>query len=183
MMKILGWFGGLGWQIKAGMIAVLCLASFIAGWRVNVWQNAYSQGRSIAKQEKTAQASIVKVDKVEETKQTRLGETKIVYRTIREKINDENDQRICFADASALQLWNDAIAGADQPAPERIREASETGAIETERADNANVVASVEQVLTNAAENFQICNENAIKHNALIDNLEVYKGKMCVCAD
>jgi len=180
---MLGWITGLSTNLKVGMIVALSVASFVAGWRVAVWKKAYSQGVSIAKQEKTAQASIVKADKVEETKQTRLGDTKIVYRTIREQINDENDQRICFADQRALQLWNDAIAGADQPAPERIREASETGAIETERADNANVVASVEQVLTNAAENFQICNENAIKHNALIDTLEIYIGKMCVCAE
>jgi predicted RNase H-like HicB family nuclease len=180
MMRVLSWFGGLGWQIKAGMIAALCVASFIAGWRVNVWKNAYSQGRSIAKAEKTAQTSIVKVEKVEGTKQTKLGDTKIVYRTIREKINDENDQRICFADNNALQLWNASIAGADKPASEQLREASTTGATDTE---GAEVVATVEQVLTNASENFQICNENAIKHNALIDTLEVYKGKMCVCAE
>lgn len=179
MIIPLAWLGGVGWQLKAGLIAMLCVASFLAGWRVNAWRNAYSQGHSIAQQEKTAQKAIVQVDKVEETKQTRLGDTKIVYRTIREKINDENDQRICFADTNALQLWNDAIAGAHQPTTELTGAASETGATES----NAAIVASVEQVLTNAAENFQTCNENAIKHNALIDTLEVYKGKMCVCAE
>lgn len=183
MLNPLSWIGGLGLNIKIGLIVALSVASFVAGWRVAVWRNSHAQGVSIAKQEKTAQKAIVMADKIEETKQTRLGDTKIVYRTIREKINDENDQRICFADANALQLWNDAIAGADQSATERIRATSETGANEAERADNANVVASRKQVLTNAAENFQICNENAIKHNALIDTLEVYKGKMCVCAE
>lgn len=170
-------------NVKIGLIVALSVASFVAGWRVAVWKNAYSQGVSIAKQEKTRQNAIVKVEKIEQTKQNQISDTKIVYRTIREKINDENDQRICFADANALRLWNDAIAGAHQPTPERVRATSETGATDTQATDSASVVASVEQVLTNAAENFQICNENAIKHNALIDTLEIYKGKMCVCAE
>jgi hypothetical protein len=171
---------GLSWQTKAIAIGALVLASFIAGWRVAVWKNAYSQGVSIAKAEKTAQTSIVKVEKVEQTKQNQLSDTKIVYRIIREKINDENDQRICFADANALQLWNASIAGEDKPASEQLRKTGTTGATDTK---SAEVVATVEQVLTNAAENFQICNENSIKHNALIDTLEVYKGKMCVCTE
>jgi hypothetical protein len=173
---------GLSWQTKAIAIGALVLASFIAGWRVAVWKNAYSQGVSIAKAEKTAQTSIVKVEKVEQTKQNQLSDTKIVYRIIREKINDENDQRICFADASALQLWNASIAGAHQPTTEQLREAGPTGTTQSDP-EAQDITATVEQVLTNAAENFQICNENSIKHNALIDTLEVYKGKMCVCTE
>ena len=78
---------------------------------------------------------------------------------------------MCFADAESLSLWNRAIAGADTIRAEPAREATE----------NADVIATVEQVLTNAAENFETCNSNAIKHNALIDKVDSLQGKMCVC--
>lgn len=173
MLNPFNLIGGLSWQTKLIAVAALCAASFVAGWRAHGYKTEAAQGRSIAKQEKTRQNAIVEVGKIVETQQKQEIQTKIVYRTIRERINEKDDKRICFADASALQLWNDAIAGADQHRPEPAAETTE----------NAVVVATVEQVLSNAADNFQICNENAIKHNALIDAVEVYKGKMCVCAE
>lgn len=173
MLNPLKLITGLSWQTKLIAIGALCVACFVAGWRVHGWKTAAAQGHSIAKQEKTRQNAIVEVDKIVQDQQKREVQTKIVYRTIRERINEKDDKRICFADADALQLWNDAIAGADQ-------HRSESAAAATE---NAAVIATVEQVLSNAADNFQICNENAIKHNALIDAVNVYKGKMCVCAD
>lgn len=171
--KMLSLITGLSWQTKLIAIGALCVASFVAGWRVHGWKTDAAQGHSIAKQEKTRQNAIVDVGKIVQDQQKQEVQTKIVYRTIRERINEKDDKRICFADADALKLWNDAIAGADQ---HRSESAAETG-------ENEAVVATVEQVLSNAADNFQICNENAIKHNALIDALEVYKGKMCVCSE
>lgn len=180
MFNLFTFISGLSWQTKAISIGALMLACFIAGWRVAVWKNAYSQGVSIAKTEKTAQKAIVEVEKVEKAKQNQLIDTKIVYRTIREKINDENDQRICFADANALQLWNASIAGAHPPSSEQLRKADTTSATQSDP-EAQDITATVEQVLTNAAENFQICNENSIRHNALIDTLEIYKDKLCLC--
>ena len=164
---------GLGWQTKLIAIGALCIACFVAGWRVHGWKTEASQGISIAKQEKTRQNAIVEVAKIVQDQQKQEVETKIVYRTIRERINEKDDKRICFADADALSVWNDAIKGANKPRREPAAETTE----------NAAVIATVEQVLTNAADNFQICNENAIKHNALIDAVEVYKDKMCVCSE
>lgn len=172
-MNPLSLITGLSWQTKLIAIGALCIACFVAGWRVHGWKTDASQGHSIAKQEKARQNAIAEVGKIVQDQQKQEVETKIMYRTIRERINEKDDKRICFADADALSVWNDAIAGADQHRP---KPAAET-------AENAAVVATVEQVLTNAADNFQICNENAIKHNALIDAVEVYKGKMCVCAE
>lgn len=172
-MNPLSFITGLSWQTKLIAIGALCIASFLAGWRVHGWKTEAGQGRSIAKQEITRQNAIVDVGKIVQAQQKQEVETKIVYRTIRERINEKDDKRICFADADALSVWNDAIAGADQHRREPAAETTE----------NAAVIATVEQVLTNAADNFQICNENAIKHNALIDAVVVYKGKMCVCAE
>ena len=38
-----------------------------------------------------------------------------------------------------------------------------------------------EQVLSNAADNFETCNLNAIDHDRLVDVLNIYKGRMCIC--
>lgn len=164
---------GLSWQTKLIAIGALCIASFVGGWRVHGWKTDAAQGHSIAKQEKTRQNAIVDVGKIVQDQQKQEAQTNIVYRTIRERINEKDDKRICFADADALSLWNDAIAGADKHRSEPPGAPGE----------NEAIVATVEQVLSNATDNFQICNENAIKHNALIDAVEVYRGKMCVCGE
>ncbi len=104
-----------------------------------------------------------------------------MFITIREKINDQNDNRICFTSES-IKLWNDAISGENSHRSEPVAKIDTAGSANNGK-DNAEVVASVKQVLTNASENYQICNENAIKHDALVDVLEVYKGKMCVCSE
>lgn len=176
-MKLLSLISGLSWQTKLIVIAAICLSSFVAGWQVHGWKFKASQGVSIAKQEKTRQTSIVKVDKVQEVAQKQASEVKIVYRTIREKINDQNDNRICFT-SDSLKLWNDAISGENQHRSEPAGRADTTSTTE-----NAEVVATVKEVLTNASENFQICKENSIKHHALIDAIKVYKDNMCVCSE
>lgn len=172
-MNPLSLITGLSWQTKLIAIGALCIASFVGGWRVHGWKTDASQAHSIAKQEITRQNAIVEVGKIVQDQQKQEVETKIVYRIIRERINEKDDKRVCFADADALSVWNDAIAGADQYRPQPAAETTE----------NAAVIATVEQVLSNATDNFEICNTNAIKHNALIDAVEVYKGKMCVCAE
>lgn len=160
---------------KTILLIGLFLAGFATGWQVHGWKTKSDQAHSIAKTEKVAQNATGEADKVVVSAQKQQAESKTVYRTIKEKINDKNDHRVCFADAESLQLWNSAIAGADSHRPEPAGETSQADTTQ-------NLAASVEQVLSNATDNFQICNENAIKHNALIDAVEVYKGKMCVCS-
>lgn len=165
--------GGLSLQTKLIIIAGIVIASFAAGWQVHGWRTDAKQGHSLGKQLKTS-ATIAKDTKqaVKET-QKALVETKIIYRAIKERIHDENDTRICFADNAALQLWNDAVAGKDSDRPVAT---GTTAGINT-------IVATVEDVLLNATENFETCNSNAINHNALIDRIESLEGKMCVCAE
>lgn len=165
-------------QTKLITIAALCAAFFWAGWTVHGWKTDASLTRSIAKAEITRQSTEKKQAEIVKSSDSDLSQTKIVYRTIRERINDQNDQRICFADNAALQLWNDAITGTNQHRSEPTAAPSETG---TTQGDNNQTVATVERVLNNAAENFQICNESAIRHNALIDVVESLQGKMCYC--
>lgn len=171
MLSPINFITGLSANIKLGLIAALVLAAFVAGWTVHGWKTDAGIARGIDRDLKTSQTLNTQAEKIIETKQAKEQEIKIVYRDIYHKIHEQADDRICFTHDS-LQLWNAAITGADS---NRAQPAGET-------AENAAVVATVEDVLTNAAENFETCNSNSVKHNALIDKLQTLKGKMCVCS-
>lgn len=167
--------GGLSLQVKAFLIAGLLLAGFLLGWTVHGWKTDASLTRSINAQQKTATALQQQSEPIINEKIAKLAETRVVYRTIKEKVYEKNDTGICF-DAESLSLWNDAIAGADSHRSEPVRETRESDSAE-------RYVANVEQVLSNAVDNIEICSSNKIKHNALLDKLETLKGKMCVCGE
>lgn len=81
-------------------------------------------------------------------------ETKIVYRTIKEKVKDETRGRVCFDDG-ANRMWNDALKGSLSEAPTRAPE-------KTTR------TYSDEVVLGNAVENFEQYKQCRDQLNALI---------------
>ena len=166
-MNPLLFLSGLSLQVKVLMIASIVITSFASGWTVHGWRTQAKVATSLGKQIKTADKLAIVIKSEAKQAQVEVAKTKIIYRTIKEKINDENDTRICFADATALGLWNDAIAGKN-----------------TDRSSVASTppsVTTVEAVLTNATKNFETCNTNSINHNALIDTIEGLNGKMCVC--
>lgn len=158
-----------GWR---GWLIFLVLG-FGAGWQAHGWRFDAAEGQSIKHGLKVAQELNVKADEVVEAKIEQEQAVRIVYRTIKEKINDVQDDRVCFTSES-LSLWNAAVSGADTHRPEPAGEAREASPAADEQA-------TTKEVLGNAATNFEICNSNSIKHNALIDAVESYKGKMCVC--
>ena len=171
-MNPLALIGGLSLQIKALLIAGIAIASFTGGWKVHGWRTDAKQGHSIAKQIKTGQALTNASEPIIITKIQKEKEIKYVYRDIKEKIQAIDDDRVCFT-AESLSLWNAAIAGANTDS-NRTEPAGETTATDT---------ASAKQILSNAADNFETCNSNSVKHNALIDKIDTLKGKMCVCAN
>ena len=172
-MNPLTLLSGFSLQTKALLIAGVFVAGLGAGWQIHGWKTKAGQGVSLTKQLKTSDTIAENTKEIAKDSQIAVAETKIIYRTIKERIHDENDTRICFADATALGLWNDAIAGENSPRPDVAGKTSEPYA----------VVATVEQVLTNATDNFETCKTNSIKHNKLIDAVEALDGKMCVCAE
>ncbi len=174
-MKWLALLTGFGWQTKALLLLALMLAAFSAGWQVHGWKNDAELTRSIARAEKTRSGLITKGEKIVENLQTQEKEIRYVYKTIYQKIRDTHDDRVCFTHES-LSLWNEAIAGEN-----RNRTNTDAAPSAADTAENQTLVATVEQVLDNAAQNFEVCNSNAAKHNALIDKLETLKGNMCVC--
>ena len=169
-MNPLALIGGLSLQIKALLIAGIAIASFTGGWKVHGWRTDAKQGHSIAKQIKTGQELTNASEPIIITKIQKEKEIKYVYRDIRTENNTLDDNSVCFT-AESLSLWNRAIAGADSNRTEPVREAA---TVDT---------ASAKEVIANAADNFETCNSNSVKHNALIDKIDTLKGKMCVCAN
>lgn len=170
---MIGLLSGLSIQTKI-LIAILILTiGFASGFKVAGWFYKADEASTIKTDLKVADTIADDTKKEVKQMQNEKQDTKIIYRTIREKIQDENDTRICFADSTALGLWNEAIAGKDKDRPVATGKTAEPYAI----------VATVEQVLTNASDNFETCNTNSINHNALIDRIEALDGKMCVCAE
>lgn len=181
-------FPPYAWQTKLIATAALCVAFFMAGWVIHGWKYDAGLSRSIPKAIKTAHTLQEKADPIVDQAVKEKETVRIVYRTIKEKIYEQNDQSVCFTNDS-LKLWNDAI-GAD-PDPHRSKSAAEVTAAKASAGEGdpdagerpgAEIVATVEQVLISAAENFQTCKEDGIMHDKLIDVLNIYKGKMCVCS-
>lgn len=156
-------------QIKLALFLGALIASFIAGWQVHSWRVG---AQSNAQTKKSIVQSIDEHKKSTEIINKRDNaevKERIVYRTIREKINAIPSDNVCFSPES-LQLWNSAIQGANSNRPESSQE--------TPRADTT---ATAKDILTNAADNFETCRVNSINHNALIDKVESLQGKMCYC--
>jgi hypothetical protein len=171
MFNPLSLVSGLSTQIKAGLIIAVAVGSFIGGWTVHGWKTDAGIARGIDKQLSTATGLGRKAEGIIEHKQDTEKEIQYVYRDVVKKIYELPADHVCFTNDS-LQLWNRAIAGADN---DRAKPAGETTEDDT--------VATVKEVLLNAASNYQICNSNSNKHNALIDKLDTLKGKMCVCSE
>ena len=173
-------------QTKLVAIISLCVIAFALGWRVHGWKTDAGLARSIGKAQKTADIAQKKIDPVIEQKQKEIVRTEYVYKTIREKINETDDQRICFADTNAWSLYNSAITGSPPPGSEPAGKTAgndNASGVAGDRGQAQQIVATVEQVLNNATDNYETCRKNAIKHNALIDAVMVIKDKMCVCSE
>lgn len=171
------------WQTKLIAVLSLCAICFALGWRVHGWKTKADLTHTIAKAEKTRHSDEKKQGDIVNDKQDAQAEVKIIYRTIREKIHDQNDQSVCFT-AESLQLWNAAIgantdlhrrkpAGEAETADNNERQQSEAG---------QDIVATVTDTLTNATDNFEICTDNSVKHLALIERVRSLQGKMCYCS-
>jgi len=177
---------GISWQTKLVAIIALVAVSFATGWRVHGWKTDAGQARSIAKTQKTAQKLQKAVDPIVVKKSDDIAKTEIIYRTIREKVNEKDDQRICFADTSAWSLYNSAITGTVPLRPEPAGKASGTGNTQgqgSEGQPDKSIISTEKDLLNNATNNYETCRKNMIKHNALIDAVAAVQDKLCVCAN
>lgn len=174
--KITSFFGAFSLQTKLIAVGAIVIISFSMGVKVANWRNdsLKLQATSVAK--KIVKAALPKVEQNINTFEAKQVKERIVYRTIREKIDEQTTGNICF-DTNSLSLWNDAIAGTHNNKPEPT-----TGPGTTDTAKSDEEVTDTD-VLKNAADNYEICNRNSGRQKALIDELNIYKGHMCVCTD
>lgn len=157
-------------QIKLAALLVALAVSFGAGWQVHSWRvDAQANAQTNKGIDKSIEDHKNTIEIVTKRDDKEIKE-RVIYRTIREKINEVPTDNVCFSPES-LSLWNDAIKGADT---DRAKSTKETAAVDP-------VAATEKDILRNAAENFETCRVNSLNHSALIDKVESLKGQMCYC--
>ena len=145
-------------NIKAIVVGVVLLATFVAGWTTNGWRHDAQLKKALQETIALQKAYDDYAREVATKFQNQQAEQAIVYRNLKRKINDVTDNRICFADGNALSVWNSALTG-DVPK-------ATTG---TTKEATSTDTATDEQVLTNVVENFEQAKQIRDQLNALID--------------
>jgi hypothetical protein len=156
----------LPFNIKAIAIGVVLLATFVAGWTTNGWRHDAQLKKALQETIELQKAYDDYARDVATKFQNQQAEQVIKYRTLKGKVKDVTDNRICFADSDALSVWNSALTG-DLPK-------ASTGTAETPTSTNT---ATDTEVLTNVIENFEQAKQIRDQLNALIDWYESSANK------
>jgi hypothetical protein len=148
----------LTFNFKHALIAGTIFVAFSAGWTVNGWRHDANLKEALQDKVELQKAYDDYAREVAAKFQNQQAAQTIVYRDLKRKVKDVTDNRICFADNNALQLWNDALTGMPN---------TTTGTAKT--TTSANTAITDEQVITNAIENFEQAKAMRDQLNALID--------------
>ena len=144
-------------NVRIMLIAGAIFTAFCTGWTVHGWK--YDANLKKALQEtidlqqaydRYAREVVAKFDKQQ-------ADQVVVYRTLKGQVKDVTDNRICFADNDALQLWNNALTGMP------------TATTGTTKKTTSTDTATDTEVLTNVIENFEQAKQIRDQLNALID--------------
>ena len=148
----------LPYNIKLIAAGVALVATFVAGWTINGWRHDANLKEALQDKIALQKQYDDYAREVAAKFQNQQAEQAIVYRNLKRKVQDVTDNRICFADNNALQLWNDALTGMPN---------TTTGTAKT--TTSASTAITDEQVITNAIENFEQAKAMRDQLNALID--------------
>jgi len=148
----------LTFNFKHALIAGTIFIAFSAGWTVNGWRHDANLKEALQDKVELQKAYDDYAREVAAKFQNQQAAQTIVYRDLKRKVQDVTDDRICFADNNALQLWNDALTGMPN---------TTTGTAKT--TTSASTAITDEQVITNAIENFEQAKAMRDQLNALID--------------
>ena len=147
-------------NIKAVAIGVVLLATFVAGWTTNGWRHDGALKNALQEKVELQKAYDDYAREVATKFQNQQAEQVVKYRALKGKVKDVTDNRICFADGSALSVWNSALTG-DVPK-------ATTGA--TKASTSTDTIGATDtEVLTNIIENFEQAKQVRDQLNALID--------------
>jgi hypothetical protein len=152
-------------NVKYALIAGAVLLAFTTGWTVNGWRHDAALKKALHETIILQKAYDDYAREVAAKFQNQQAEQVIVYRTLKGKVKDVTDNRICFADNDALQLWNAALTGLPTAA---------TGTIETTTSTDT---ATDAEVLANVIDNFEQAKQIRDQLNALIDWYESSANK------
>jgi len=148
----------LTFNFKHALIAGTIFVAFSAGWTVNGWRHDANLKEALQDKVELQKAYDDYAREVAAKFQNQQAAQTVVYRDLKRKVQDVTDNRICFADNNALQLWNDALTGMPN---------TTTGTAKT--TTSASTAITDEQVITNAIENFEQAKAMRDQLNALID--------------
>lgn len=144
-------------QAKLLVLGLIALTAFVSGIKVATWRYDAEKKKQLEETIALREAyDIVSRDLVKQYNSVK-AEKEIIYREIRKEIPNVTDDRICFADANALSLWNSALNGLPQ--------ASTGTPDQTAGTDSATDA----EVLENAVENFKQYTQVRDQLNKLID--------------
>ena len=145
-------------NVKLIAAGIVLAVTFVAGWTVNGWRHDGALKKALQEKIELQKAYDDYAREVATKFQSQQAEQVVKYRTLKGKVKDVTDNRICFADSNALSVWNSALTG-DVPK-------ATTGATKTTTSADT---ATDEQVLTNVVENFEQAKQIRDQLNALID--------------
>jgi len=144
-------------NVRIMLIAGTVFVAFCTGWTVHGWKYDANLKKALQDTIELQQAYDRYAREVAIKFEQQQAEQVVVYRTLKGKVKDVTDNRICFADNDALQLWNNALTGLPTTTT-RI----------TETTTSTNTATDTE-VLTNVIENFEQAKQIRDQLNALID--------------
>jgi hypothetical protein len=154
----------LTFNFKHALIAGTIFVAFSAGWTVNGWRHDANLKEALQDKVELQKAYDDYAREVAAKFQNQQAAQTVVYRDLKRKVQDVTDNRICFADNNALQLWNDALTGMPN-----------TTAGTAKTTTSASTSVTDEQILANAIENFEQAKAMRDQLNALIDWYETNK--------
>lgn len=140
------------------IIAAAVIIAFSAGWMVQGWRHEASLTSAMEKTILLQQENDIYARKVVKDFNVKQADQLIVYRNIKKAVPNVTDNRICFANANALSVWNAALTGS----------MSKTSSRTAETPPDAHTISDAE-VLTNVIENFEQAKQIRDQLNALID--------------
>jgi hypothetical protein len=148
----------LTFNLKHALIAGAVLLAFTTGWTVNGWRHDANLKEALQDKVELQKQYDDYAREVAAKFQNQQAAQTVVYRDLKRKVQDVTDNRICFADNNALQLWNDALTGMPN---------TTTGT--AKKTTSASTTITDEQILANAIENFEQAKAMRDQLNALID--------------
>ena len=145
-------------NVRILLIAGAIFTAFCTGWTVHGWKYDADLKEALQETIDLQQAYDRYAREVAVKFETQQAEQVIKYRTLKGKVKDVTDNRICFADSNALSVWNSALTGDLPKAP--------TGTTET---PSSTDTATNQEVLANAVENYEQYKQARDQINAWID--------------